>query len=199
MAEEILDEESWDYMFGSPSATLAVIIAIPVVIILIVTVAVIYGLNKKKRKHTGKRRPPNTMVHEHEASVPLNINGNNAAYSSHYSRKVSLSAGGGEPYFPDQFYRSSPYRAHGPHQYSQYSQSDGSYRSALIYPPPLPEHSQYVADIPDTDSHFSSVSHTRPQFMPNQYERDIQSDPPLSRIGHPCPPPPPSSYYSEQW
>lgn len=156
----------------------------------------------KRKKNTSIRRPPNPMLHEHEASVPLNINGNNASMNGQYGKKVSLS-NGGENYYTEPMYHTSPYyKNQVPQQYSQYSQSDGSYRSGLMYPPLVPNHNQYIADIPDSDSHFSSVSHSRPQYMPNptQYERDVQSDPPLSRMSHHhCPPPPPGSYYSGQW
>lgn len=201
------DEGTWEYIFGSPSATLAVIIAIPVVLILVIAIAVIYCINKRKKtSSTVRRRPPHPMLHEHEASMPLNINTNNATYNG--GHKLS----NGEVFsYADNLYKPTSYqRPMTTQQYSQYSQSDGSYRSAIIYPPPPPlqapttyssQHS-YV-DIPDTDSHFSSVSHTRPQFMSHSthhYERDIQSDPAHSRLSHHhCPPPPPSSFYSEQW
>lgn len=203
------EEASWDYIFGSPSATLAVLIAIPVVIILVLAIGIIYCLNKRKKAPV-VRRQTNNMLHDHEVNVPLNMNGNNASFNGHYNGKMSLTSA--DPYYSDKMYPPSTYKQPIAQQYSQYSQSDGSYRSGLMYPNTLPvTHNTYMSaaptatsgvDIPDSDSHFSSVSHTRPQYMTSNhpYERDIQSDPPLSRLGHhQCPPPPPGSYYSGQW
>lgn len=152
---------------------------------------------------------------DHEVSVPLNMNANNGCYSGQYGggggstssyNKLALSTS--EPRYVDKNFQPPSYRTPTPQQYSQYFQSDGSYRSSLHYPTAAPAvHQQqqaYLADIPDSDSHFSSVSHTRPQYMSssrNPYDdRDIHSDPPTIRVaGHHCPPPPPGSYYSEQW
>lgn len=205
-----IDDSSWEYIFGSPSATFAVFIAIPVVIILIVVIAVIYGVNKRKKSKRGIRRPPTSMMTDHEVAVPLNMNANNGCYSGQYGggstgsySKAALTSP--EPRYADKLYQPASYRTGTPQQYSQYYQSDGSYRSSLQYPSQGHPHQQtYLQDIPDSDSHFSSVSHTRPQYMSssrNPYDdRDIHSDPAASRAGgHHCPPPPPSSYYSEQW
>ena len=222
----VTTSDSWEMIFGSPSATLAVLIAIPVVIILMITIAIIYGLNKKKKNTASNiRRPPNNMMMDHEVAVPLNMNANNGCYKAQYNgsngsyNKVPL-ANSDTRYGGEKMYHPPAYRSPTPQQYSQYMQSDGSYRSSLHYPPIAAVHQQslrkqqqhsrsqgdedYMTDIPDSDSHFSSVSHTRPQYMSsngrNPYDdRDIHSDPPGSRIGLHCPPPPPGSYYSGQW
>lgn len=223
-----LTDNSWEYVFGSPSATLAVLIAIPVVIILIVTIASIYAYNRRKKNTGGPRRrhPPNSMISDHEVIAPLNMNANNGGHSGQYINgsassynKIPLTVNG-EHRFVDKCHQPPTYRSGGlgtPQQYSQYYASDGSYRSSLHYPPAAgvpqvnglhPQQHGYLLhhDIPDSDSHFSSVSHTRPQYMNNTRnpydDRDIHSDPPHSRVGadgHMCPPPPPGSYYSEQW
>jgi len=188
-------DSSWEYIFGSPSATLAVIIAIPVVLVLLVTIAVVYGLNKRKQT-TGRRRPSSINRHDREASVPLNLNANNGCYAAQYSgsyTKGPLSSNS-EPYYSEHLYKPPPYPT-AAQQFTTYSQSDGSYRSQLQY------QRQYIPDIPDSDSHFSSVSHSKPQYMTDRHyhEREIHSDP-TSRISHhQCPPPPPGSYYSGQW
>lgn len=205
-----LTDSSWEYIFGSPSATFAVFIAIPVVIILIVVIAVIYGVNKRKKTKRGNRRTPPNMMSDHELAAPLNMNANNGGYTGQYAggstgsySKAPMSTP--DPRYADNVFKPSSYRNGTPQQYSQYFPSDDSYRSSLQYPAQGHPHKQpYLQDIPDSDSHFSSVSHTRPQYMMssrNPYdERDIHSDPAASRVGgHHCPPPPPGSYYSEQW
>ena len=203
----IMSDSSWEYIFGSPSATLAVLVAIPAVIILIVTIAVIYGLNKRKKSKRGPRRPAAIGLGDHEVAVPLNMNVNNGCYTGQYANGSTSSYNkmpppSSEPRYTDKIYKQQPYRNGTPQQYSQYFPSDGSYRSSLQYPP-QPHQQHNYQDIPDSDSHFSSVSHTRPQYMNssrNPYDdRDIHSDPAASRAGHHCPPPPPGSFYSEQW
>ncbi|XP_067929017.1 fibroblast growth factor receptor-like 1 [Watersipora subatra] len=205
----VTTDDSWEYIFGSPSATLAVLIAIPVIIILIVTIAIIYGLNKRKKMKRGIRRPPSNMS-DHEVAAPLNMNVNNGCYSGQHAGAGTGSFNkilppSNEPRYMDKGYQPPSYRSNTPQQYAQYFQSDGSYRSSLHQPQQAHHHQQsYLQDIPDSDSHFSSVSHTRPQYMNNSRnpydDRDIHSDPAASRTGgHHCPPPPPSSYYSEQW
>jgi len=207
-------DNSWEYMFGSPSATLAVLIAIPTIFIVIVTAAIAVAVNKRnKNTGTQQRRRPSNMLSDHEVAVPLNMNANNGSYTGqHTSSRGSNGSYNKVPYNNGEYrhvaekHRTPSYSKSPPLQYSQYLQSDGSCRSTLQYQPvglmkPIPN---YMIDAGDSDSQFSSVSHTRPQYMNssrNPYDdRDIHSDPAASRVGgHHCPPPPPGSYYSGQW